>query len=73
MSDQPNSLESNLLAYKAGELPKLYRSQKLARRIAKYWLKPVVRQHRCVLYDAGDCKAAWRRLRRGEMPPPLNG
>ena len=64
--------EKPLFAFTAGELSQAFRSQKLARRLVKHkWLVPVVRQHRVVLYDVNDVKAVWRRLKSGEMPPPL--
>ena len=72
MAGVNSSSPKPVFAYTAGELPKVFRSQKLARRLIKHqWLAPVVKQHRLVLYDVADVEAVWERLKRGEIPPPL--
>lgn len=65
-------MASKFKAVTAGELSEVFRSEKLARRLVKAeWLKPFWRQHRLVLFDGGDVQACWRRLKKGEVPPPL--
>ena len=60
------------LGVHAKELPMLYGSAKLARRVvAAGWLKPVVAAHRCVIYDRIDVEAVWNRIKKGEQPPRL--
>lgn len=36
--------------------------------VSARWLKPVVDRHKATLYDYGDLKLCWARLRRGEYP-----
>ena len=57
-------LRQNEVIERVGSV-QLYRQMRAA-----HWLKPVINQHKLVLFDAGDVAKAWSRIVAGEKPEP---
>lgn len=57
---------------RAGELPRLFASDGLARRVVHArWVSPIVKGKRLTIYSLRGVLEARGRIERGELPPPI--
>lgn len=57
---------------RAGELPRLFASDGLARRVVHArWVNPIVKGKRLTIYSLRGVLEARGRIERGELPPPI--